>query len=76
MVTTDLYSSLIYNLIITAFYWSWVAFEIWLISRDRGTVKNESEDRGSRNTIFFGGVLEHTRNICNTKSLAETYNSR
>jgi protein-S-isoprenylcysteine O-methyltransferase len=53
MVRTDLYSSLIYNLIITAFYWSWVAFEIWLISRDRGTVKNDSEDRGSRNTIIF-----------------------
>jgi protein-S-isoprenylcysteine O-methyltransferase len=45
--------SLIYNLIITAFYWSWVAFEIWLIFRDRGTVKNDSEDSGSRNAIIF-----------------------
>lgn len=53
MVRIDLSSSLIYNLIITAFYWSWVAFEIWLISRDRGTVKNDSEDRGTRNTIIF-----------------------
>jgi protein-S-isoprenylcysteine O-methyltransferase Ste14 len=53
MVRIDLYSSLIYNLIITAFYWIWVAFEVYLIFRDRGTVKNDSEDRGSRNNIIF-----------------------
>jgi hypothetical protein len=56
MVRTDL--SLSYTLIITAFYWSWIAFEIWLVARDRGTVKNDSEDRGAEILLFFGGVLE------------------
>jgi len=53
VVRTDLSSSLINYLIITAFYWGWIAYEIWLVYRDRGTAKNDSEDRGSRNNIIL-----------------------
>lgn len=53
MVRIDLSLPLIYTLIITACYWGWVAFEIWLISRDHVITKNDSEDRGSRNSIIF-----------------------
>ena len=53
MVRIDLTLSLTYTLIITAFYWGWIAFEIWLVARESGTLKNDSEDRGSRNTIIL-----------------------
>jgi len=53
MVRIDLPLSLAYILIITAFYWSWIAFEVWLVVRDRGTAKDDTEDRGSRNNIIF-----------------------
>ncbi len=53
MVRIDLSLSLTYTLIITAFYWCWIAFEIWLVARDRGTPINDSEDRGSRNNIIL-----------------------
>jgi protein-S-isoprenylcysteine O-methyltransferase Ste14 len=53
MVRIDLSLPLIYTLIITAFYWGWIAFEIWLVARESGTEKNDSEDRGSRNNIIL-----------------------
>lgn len=53
MVRIDLTLSLTYTLIMTAFYWGWIAFEIWLVARESGTLKNDSEDRGSRNTIIL-----------------------
>ncbi len=53
MVRIDLSLSLIYILIITACYWGWVVFEIWIISRDHRIAINDSEDRGSRNSIIF-----------------------
>lgn len=53
MVRIDLSPSLAYIFIITACYWCWVAFELWLIFRDPATVKNDPEDKGTRNTIIF-----------------------
>lgn len=53
MVRINLSLSLTYILIITAFYWSWIVFEFWLVARERGAIKNDSEDRGSRNTIIL-----------------------
>ena len=53
MVRIDLPLSLIYTLIITAFYWGWIAFEIWLVAREHETTINNSEDRGTRNNIIL-----------------------
>ena len=53
MVRIDFSLPLIYTLIITISYWSWIVFEIWLIVRDRGTIKNVSEDNGTRTNIIF-----------------------
>lgn len=53
MIRIDFSLPLIYDLIITIFYWGWVAFEIWLVIRDRGIAVDESEDNGSRNNIIL-----------------------
>ena len=52
MVRTDTLSSLLYSVIITVSYWCWIAFEVWLVARERGKAKNNSQDQGSRNSII------------------------
>ena len=52
MVRVDTLSSLICTVIITASYWCWIAFEVWLVARERGTARNESQNKGSRNSII------------------------
>ena len=61
MVTSFIYESLMYTIIITVSYWCWLGFEIWLIVRDRSSVKDDSKDRGSRTvnivSLFLGIVF-------------------
>ncbi len=52
MVRIDTLSSLLCTLIITASYWCWIAFEVWLVARERGNAKSNSQDQGSRNSII------------------------
>jgi protein-S-isoprenylcysteine O-methyltransferase Ste14 len=52
MVRLDTSSSLIFVVVITASYWCWIAFEVWLVARERGTASNDSQDKGSRNSII------------------------
>jgi hypothetical protein len=56
MVRTDLLSSITFILIITVCYWGWIAFEIWLVSRDRRSENKSAVDRGAEILLFFGGA--------------------
>ena len=52
MVRIDTLSSLLCTLIITASYWCWIAFKVWLVAREHGNAKSNSQDQGSRNSII------------------------
>ena len=55
LITT--YPSLIYAIIFIVSFLFWLIFEIWLFSRDRGTVKKNSLDRGSRSWVIIALVI-------------------
>jgi protein-S-isoprenylcysteine O-methyltransferase len=61
MVTSPAYPSFLYAAILTVSYWCWILFEIYLILRDRGAAKSDSQDRGTRSwniiSIAIGIVL-------------------
>jgi protein-S-isoprenylcysteine O-methyltransferase Ste14 len=48
MVTSLVYPSALYALVLTVSYWSWIAIELWLIVREYGDPSADSRDRGSR----------------------------
>ena len=52
MVRMDTSSSVVFTAIISASYWCWIAFEVWLVARERGTARNDSQDKGTRNSII------------------------
>jgi len=53
VVRIDTSSSLVCTLIISVSYWCWIAFEVWLVARERGTSARNAQDRGSRNSIII-----------------------
>ena len=52
MVRIDTSLSFICTLIISVSYWCWIAFEVWLVARERSTSKKDTQDRGSRGSII------------------------
>jgi len=52
MVTSLAYPSLFYTVVLSTSYWLWIAFEIWLVVRERGNANAVSQDRGSRNLLI------------------------
>ena len=55
MISSMAYPSTIYALIYTASFWIWIAFELWVFVRERGTARDGSRDRGS--TVFVIIIL-------------------
>jgi len=53
LVRIDTSSSFICILIISISYWCWIAFEVWLVARERGTWTKDTQDRGSRGSIII-----------------------
>jgi protein-S-isoprenylcysteine O-methyltransferase len=53
MITSTAYPSIIYAFVFTASFWCWVIFEFWVFSRERGTVRDNSHDRGSRFSLIL-----------------------
>jgi protein-S-isoprenylcysteine O-methyltransferase Ste14 len=52
MVTSLVYPSISYTVVLSVSYWSWIAIEIWLIARERGDANAVSQDHGSRNVLI------------------------
>jgi len=52
MVTSVAYSSILYTVILSVSYWSWIAIEIWLIARERGDANAVYQDRGTRKVLI------------------------
>jgi len=52
MVASLAYPSILYTVVLSVSYWVWIAFEIWLIARERGDANAVSQDRGSRNLLI------------------------
>ncbi len=57
MVTSLAYPSILYTVLLSVSYWSWIAIEIWLIARERGDSNAVSHDRGSRNLLLVSWII-------------------
>ncbi|MGH9407125.1 MAG: methyltransferase family protein [Candidatus Acidiferrales bacterium] len=60
MVTSPSYQFIFATLVLTVSYWCWILLEVSLFIRERGTVRSNAEDQGSRRWIIAwlgGGVL-------------------
>jgi len=51
------YPSILYTVVLSVSYWSWIAIEIWLIARERSDANAVSQDRGSRNLLIVSWVI-------------------
>jgi protein-S-isoprenylcysteine O-methyltransferase len=57
VVTSLAYPSIVYTVLLSVSYWSWIAIEIWLIARERGDPNAVSQDRGSRNLLLVSWII-------------------
>ncbi len=52
MVTSLAYPSILYTVLLSVSYWSWIVIEIWLIVRERRDASAVFQDRGSRTLLI------------------------
>jgi protein-S-isoprenylcysteine O-methyltransferase len=52
MVISLAYPPILYTVVLSVSYWSWIAIEIWLLARERREADAVSQDRGSRNLLI------------------------
>jgi protein-S-isoprenylcysteine O-methyltransferase len=57
VVTSLAYPSILYTVLLSVSYWSWIAIEVWLIARERGDPNAVSQDRGSRNLLLVSWII-------------------
>jgi protein-S-isoprenylcysteine O-methyltransferase Ste14 len=53
MIGSLAFPSAIYTVILSASFWCWILFEIWVFLRERGTARDSSRDRGSAALVII-----------------------